>query len=105
MLRNLSARLPKSSVRLERSNCCHRHQQIVGASAVLCLSALPCCASAQSQNGNERCYTVEETSYNIHEHRATRDIKPITHCYSDKDHPYRYSILDCVARGGQRPNA
>jgi hypothetical protein len=24
----------------------------------------------------------------------TEEIRPIKHCYSDKDHPYRYSIVD-----------
>jgi hypothetical protein len=37
---------------------------------------------------------VEETFYRIHDLKVTPEIKPIKHCYSDKDHPYRYSVVD-----------
>jgi hypothetical protein len=47
----------------------------------------------QMQNG-KRCYTVEETFYRVHDLKVTTQIKPIKHCYSDKDHPYRYSVVD-----------
>jgi hypothetical protein len=49
---------------------------------------------AASQTSNKRCYTVEETFYKIHDLKVTPEIKPIKHCYSDKDHPYRYSVVD-----------
>jgi len=52
------------------------------------------CAPVRSQNSNKRCYSVEETFYKIHDLKMTPEIKPIKHCYSDKDHPYRYSVVD-----------
>ncbi|MGA2439146.1 MAG: hypothetical protein ABSF57_11635 [Acidobacteriaceae bacterium] len=57
------------------------------------LFLLPC-APVRSQNSNKRCYSVEETFYKIHDLKMTPEIKPIKHCYSDKDHPYRYSVVD-----------
>jgi hypothetical protein len=53
-----------------------------------------CAGPATSQTSNKRCYTVEETFYKIHDLKLTPKIKPIKHCYSDKDHPYRYSVVD-----------
>jgi len=47
-----------------------------------------------AQDSNKRCYTVEETFFKIHDLKVTKEIKQIKHCYSDKDHPYRYSIVD-----------
>ena len=52
------------------------------------------CAPARSQNSNKRCYSVEEPFYKIHDLKVTTEIRPIKHCYSDKDHPYRYSVVD-----------
>jgi hypothetical protein len=63
-------------------------------SAVFCFAALLCTAPARGQNSNKRCYSVEETFYKIHDLKVTPEIKPIKHCYSDKDHPYRYSVVD-----------
>jgi hypothetical protein len=60
--------------------------------AAFCFAVMLYCAPARSQTSNKRCYTVEETFYNLHDH--TPEIKPIKHCYSDKDHPYRYSVVD-----------
>jgi len=51
-------------------------------------------APARGQDSNKRCYTVDETLYKIHDLKSTPEIKPIKHCYSDKDHPYRYSVVD-----------
>jgi hypothetical protein len=62
--------------------------------ALFCLAVLLKGASAHGQNSDKRCYTVEETFYKIHNLKATPEIKPIKHCYSDKDHPYRYSVVD-----------
>ena len=51
--------------------------------------------SAQQMQNSKRCYTVDETFYKSHYPKAmTTEIKPIEHCYSDKDHPYRYSVVD-----------
>jgi len=58
------------------------------------LSLLSSAAPAHSQSNNKRCYTVEETLYKIHDLKVTPEIKPFKHCYSDKDHPYRYSVVD-----------
>src|SRR5438105_14099761 len=63
-------------------------------SAAFCFAGLLDSAPARSQNSNKRCYSVEETFYKIHDLKVTKEIKPIKHCYSDKDHPYRYSIVD-----------
>ena len=52
------------------------------------------CAPVRSQNSNKRCYSVDEPYYKIHDLKVTTEIDPIKHCYSDKDHPYRYSIVD-----------
>jgi hypothetical protein len=62
--------------------------------AIFCFAMLLYSAPARSQNSNKRCYTVEETFYKIHDLKVTPKIKPIKHCYSDKDHPYRYSVVD-----------
>lgn len=62
--------------------------------AIFCFAVLLYGAPAQSQNSNKRCYTVEETFYKIHDLKVTPKIKSIKHCYSDKDHPYRYSVVD-----------
>jgi hypothetical protein len=62
--------------------------------ALFCFAMLLYSASARGQNNDKRCYTVEETFYKIHDHKAIPETKPIKHCYSDKDHPYRYSVLD-----------
>jgi hypothetical protein len=51
-------------------------------------------AQASGQGSNKRCYSVEEPSYKIHDLKVTNETKPIKHCYSDKDHPYRYSVVD-----------
>ena len=63
-------------------------------SVLFCFAALSYCASARGQNSNKRCYTVEETFHKIHDLKVTPEIKPIKHCYSDRDHPYRYSVVD-----------
>ena len=63
-------------------------------SAAFCFFVLLYSAPARSQNSNKRCYSVEETFYKIHDLKVTKEIKPIKHCYSDKDHPYRYSVVD-----------
>lgn len=52
------------------------------------------CAPARSQNSNKRCYSVDEPFHKFHYPEMTTEIKPIKHCYSDKDHPYRYSVVD-----------
>jgi hypothetical protein len=62
--------------------------------AVLCFAALTLCARVQGQTSNKRCYSVDETFYKIKNLKVTTQIKPIKHCYSDKDHPYRYSVVD-----------
>ena len=63
--------------------------------ALFCFALLLCGASqARGQDSNKRCYTVDETLYKIHDLKTTPEIKPIKHCYSDKDHPYRYSVVD-----------
>ena len=49
---------------------------------------------AQQVKNSDHCYSVEETFYKVHNLKVTEEIKPIKHCYSDKDHPYRYSIVD-----------
>jgi len=76
-------------------------EQLVGSShstaitVGFCLAAmLLYSAPARGQSGNKRCYTVEEPFYKIHDLKVTTEIKPIKHCYSDKDHPYRYSVVD-----------
>ncbi len=46
------------------------------------------------QNSNKRCYTVQETLDKIHDPKVIPEIKPPEHCYSDKNHPYRYSVMD-----------
>jgi hypothetical protein len=66
----------------------------IGSCAVFCLAMLLYSAPVHGQNGNKRCYTVEETFYKVHNLKVTPEIKPIKHCYSDKDHPYRYSVVD-----------
>ena len=63
-------------------------------SALFCFAVLLCSASARGQNNAKRCYTVDETFYKIHDLKLTPEMKPIKHCYSDKDHPYRYSVVD-----------
>jgi len=75
----------KQSVR----NCCSTVVAVLFCFAVLLYSA-----PARGQNSDKRCYTVEETFYKIHDLKVTPEIKPIKHCYSDKDHPYRYSVVD-----------
>lgn len=72
---------------------CVRSSSSAVIAAVFCFAVL-CSAPAHSQNSNKRCYTVEETLYKIHYPKMTKEIKPIKHCYSDKDHPYRYSVVD-----------
>ncbi len=62
--------------------------------AIFCFAVLLCSAPAHSQNSNKHCYTVEETFPKVHDLKVTTEIKPIKHCYSDKDHPYRYSVVD-----------
>jgi hypothetical protein len=62
--------------------------------AVFCFAMLLYCSPAPSQTSNKHCFTVEETFYKVHDLRATPETKPIKHCYSEKDHPYRYSIVD-----------
>jgi hypothetical protein len=62
--------------------------------AFFCFAVLLCSAPARGQKRNKRCYTVEETLYKIHDLKLTPKIKPIEHCYSDNDHPYRYSVAD-----------
>lgn len=59
--------------------------------------ALLCTVSAYGQGGNKRCITVDETFYKIHHLEVTSEIKPIKHCYSEKGHPYRYSVVDIPA--------
>ncbi len=49
---------------------------------------------ARSQENNKRCYSVNEPFYKGHYPKITEEIRPIKHCYSDKDHPYRYSMVD-----------
>jgi hypothetical protein len=49
---------------------------------------------AQQMQNSKRCYSVDETFYKIHDLKVTKEIRPIKHCYSDKDHPYRYSVVD-----------
>jgi hypothetical protein len=61
---------------------------------MFCFAALTLSAPARGQTSNKRCYSVEETFYKIHDLKVTKEIKPIKHCYSDKDHPYRYSVVD-----------
>jgi hypothetical protein len=63
--------------------------------AIFCFAMLLCGASlARGQDSDKRCYTVDETLYKIHDLKTVPEIKPIKHCYSDKDHPYRYSVVD-----------
>jgi len=62
--------------------------------AVFCFAVLLLGVPARGQNSDKRCYTVEETFYKVHNLIATPEIKPIKHCYSAKDHPYRYSVVD-----------
>ncbi len=62
--------------------------------ALFCFAVLLYSAPARGQNSDKRCYTVEETFHKIHDLKMTPEIKPIKHCYSDKDHPYRYSVVD-----------
>jgi hypothetical protein len=62
-------------------------------SAVFCFAVLLCSIPARGQS-NKRCYSVDEPFYKIHDLKVTTEIKPIKHCYSDKDHPYRYSVVD-----------
>ena len=61
---------------------------------VFCFTAMLYAGPAANQTSNKRCYTVEETFYKIHDLKLSPEIKPIKHCYSDKDHPYRYSVVD-----------
>ena len=49
---------------------------------------------AQQMQNSKRCYSVDETFYKIHDLKVTKEIRPIEHCYFDKDHPYRYSVVD-----------
>jgi hypothetical protein len=63
-------------------------------SGLFVFAVLLCSAPARGQKSNKRCNTVEETLYKIHDLKLTPEIKPIKHCYSDKDHPYRYSVVD-----------
>jgi len=70
----------------------NRYSTIVA--AIFCLSVLQYSTPALTQNSNKRCYTVEETFSKIHDLKVTKEIKPINHCYSAKDHPYRYSVVD-----------
>jgi hypothetical protein len=63
-------------------------------SALFCFAVLLCSASARGQNNDKRCYTVDEPFYKFHYPKMTTEIRPIKHCYSDKDHPYRYSVVD-----------
>jgi len=51
--------------------------------AIFCLALLLYSAPAYGKKSNKRCYTVQES--------ISRSIK---HCYSDKEHPHRYSTLD-----------
>lgn len=62
--------------------------------AIFCVAVLLHGELARSQGTNKRCYTVEESLMNLHNPKLPPKIKPIKHCYSDKDHPFRYSILD-----------
>lgn len=62
--------------------------------AVFSFAVMLYAGPAASQTSNKRCYTVQETFYKIHDLKVTPEIKPIKHCYSDKDHPYRYSVVD-----------
>jgi hypothetical protein len=62
--------------------------------AILCFTALTLCGAARGQTSNKRCYSVDETFSKINNLKVTTQIKPVKHCYSDKDHPYRYSIVD-----------
>jgi hypothetical protein len=62
--------------------------------AIFCLSVLLNSTPAHSQDSHKRCYIVAETFYKIHHLKVTTDIRPIQHCYSAKDHPYRYSVVD-----------
>ena len=71
-----------------------RNSYRTAVAAIFCLSVLVHGTPAHSQNTNKRCYTVEETFYRIHDLKTTKEIKPVKHCYSDKDHPYRYSTVD-----------
>jgi hypothetical protein len=63
-------------------------------SPVFCFAVVLFSAPARSQDSHKRCYSVEETFYKIHDLKMTPEIKPVKHCYSDKDHPYRYSVVD-----------
>jgi hypothetical protein len=65
--------------------------------ASICFALLLDSAPALGQNSNKRCYTVEEPVYKFHDLKITEKIKPVKHCYSAKDHPYRYSIVDIPA--------
>ena len=61
---------------------------------MFCFAALTLSAPARGQTGNKRCYSVDETFYKINNLKVTEEVRPIKHCYSDKDHPYRYSVVD-----------
>jgi hypothetical protein len=66
----------------------------IGIFAIFCLAALLYSAPARSQDSNKRCYSVDELFYKIRHLKVNNEIRPIKHCYSDKDHPYRYSVVD-----------
>ena len=61
---------------------------------VFCFFVLLHSAPARGQDSKKRCYTVDEPFHKFHYPKMTTEIKPIKHCYSDKDHPYRYSVVD-----------
>ena len=62
--------------------------------AVFCFVVLLYSGSARGQNTNKRCYSVDEPFHKSRYPEMTTEIRPIQHCYSDKDHPYRYSVVD-----------
>lgn len=59
-----------------------------------CVSVLMFGMPALTQVTTKRCYSVEEPISKVHHLKVATEMKPIKHCYSDKDHPYRYSVVD-----------
>ena len=71
-----------------------RNRYRIITSAALCLGTILYSAPAHSQESNKRCYSVDEPFLRGHYPKNSIEIRPITHCYSAKDHPYRYSVVD-----------
>jgi hypothetical protein len=52
---------------------------------IFCFAMMLCSVPAHSQKNDKRCYVVDGWP---------SKLKTIKHCYSDKDHPVKYSIVD-----------